>query len=143
MKNENKHPNGNSDVHAAEHTKSSEQQLKYDHPAPEGAAKSLSQVLGEIVWLMSQPKPIGVVLWADVDAEVAARLASDRPRLRPQDWKSGEHVPPAERQAWVVDVIAPFGGAEDMVRELKQKVFPSREVRYVRMDAQGKTVVVV
>jgi hypothetical protein len=30
-----------------------------------------------------------------------------------------------------------------MVRELKAKVFPSREVRYVRMDAQGKTVAVV
>jgi hypothetical protein len=29
-----------------------------------------------------------------------------------------------------------------MVRELKAKVFPSREVRYVRMDAQGKTAVV-
>lgn len=97
------------------------------------------------------PKPIGVVLWADVDAEVAARLASDRPRLRPQDWKSGERASQGERQLWVVDVIAPAaclvlrsgGGAEDMVRDLKANVFPNREVRYVRMDAQGKTVAVV
>jgi cytolysin-activating lysine-acyltransferase len=87
------------------------------------------------------PKPIGVVLWADVAAEVAARLASDRPRLRPQDWKSGERVAPNERQLWVVDVIAPFGGAEDMVRDLKANVFPTREVRCVRMDAQGKRTV--
>lgn len=30
-----------------------------------------------------------------------------------------------------------------MVRELKANVFPNREVRNVRMDAQGKTVAVV
>jgi hypothetical protein len=29
-----------------------------------------------------------------------------------------------------------------MVRDLKANVFPSREVRYVRMDAQGKMAVV-
>lgn len=36
----------------------------------------------------------------------------------------------------------PSGTAEDLVREFKAKVFPSREVRYVRMDAHGKKVVV-
>lgn len=30
-----------------------------------------------------------------------------------------------------------------MVRELKEKVFPNREVRYVRMNAQGKTVMAI
>jgi cytolysin-activating lysine-acyltransferase len=85
------------------------------------------------------PKPIGVVLWA----EVAGRLAQGVTRLRPQDWKSGSQVAEAERQLWVVDVIAPFGGAEQLVRELKEKVFPNREVRYVRVDAKGKTVAVV
>lgn len=34
------------------------------------------------------------------------------------------------------------GAAEDLVREFKAKVFPKREVRYVRMDAHGKKVVV-
>lgn len=139
----------------------------FKHPAPEGHAKTVSAILGEIVWLMSQSplhkqffisdlewfvmtpvlrqqfrlfyaknKPIGVVLWAFADAEVAKRLSEGTTKLRPHDWKSGE-------QLWVVDVIAPFGGAENMVRELKAKVFPSREVRYVRMDAKGKEVAVV
>ena len=44
--------------------------------------------------------------------------------------------------AEVVDVVAPFGGAEDMVHELKAKVFPKREIHYVRLDSQGKTVAV-
>ena len=154
--------------------------LVFDHPAPEGAAKTVSQVLGEIVWLMSQsplhktlliadlewlvmtpvllqqfrlyydsgdeksaPKPIGVVLWAEVDGEVAGRLAQGVARLRPQDWKSGAAVPEAERQLWVVDAIAPFGGAEEMVRELKEKVFPMRDIRYLRMSPKGKEVSVV
>jgi len=147
--------------------------FKFDHPAPAGHAKTVSQVLGEIVWLMSQSplhktmlisdlewmvmvptfvqqfrlyydkdKPIGVVLWAEVDGEVAGRLAQGVSRLRPQDWKSGAAVSEAERQLWIVDVVAPFGGAEDMVRELKAKVFPGREVYYARMDATGKTVAV-
>ena len=120
-------------------------------PPPEGHAKTMIQVLGEIVWLMSQsplhkqmfiadlewlvmapallqqfrlyydsgdannaPKPIGVVFWAEVDGEVAGRLSQGVGRLRPQDWKSGAAVPEDQRQLWVVEVIAPFGGAEEM-----------------------------
>jgi cytolysin-activating lysine-acyltransferase len=57
-------------------------------------------------------------------------------RLRPHDWKSGE-------QLWVVEVIAPFGGAEAMVQDLKQKVFPTREMRFLAVSAAGKEVRVV
>jgi cytolysin-activating lysine-acyltransferase len=149
----------------------------FDLPAPEGHAKTMSAVLGEIVWLMSQspihkqmfiadlewlvmtpallqqfrlyydrgdannePKPIGVVLWAEVDTEVAGRLSQGVGRLRPQDWKSGAAVPEAQRQLWVVEVIAPFGGAEVMVQELKAKVFPGREVRFVKVGPEGTSV---
>jgi len=38
----------------------------------------------------------------------------------------------------VVEVIAPFGGAEEMVRDLKAKVFPDRELKYVALGAGGK-----
>ena len=136
----------------------------YNHPAPPGAAKTMSAVLGEIVWLMSQSplhkqffisdlewfvmtpallqqfrtfydtdKPIGVVLWATVSDEVAARLAEGTTKLRPQDWKSGD-------QLWVVEVIAPFGGAEEMVKDLKANVFPTRDVRYLAVKDGKKEV---
>ena len=129
----------------------------FSHAAPEGHAKTMSAVLGEIVWLMSQSplhkqffisdlewfvmtpallqqfrlyydqqKPIGVVLWASVSDEVAERLAQGTTKLRPQDWKSGDTL-------WVVEVIAPFGGAEEMVKDLKEKVFPEREIRFLAM----------
>ena len=134
----------------------------FSHAAPEGHAKTTSAVLGEIVWLMSQSplhkqffisdlewfvmtpvllqqfrlfydqqKPIGVVLWARVSAEVEARLAEGTPKLRPQDWRSGD-------RPWVVEVIAPFGGAEEMVRDLKAKVFADRELKFVMLGADEK-----
>ncbi|NJR31404.1 toxin-activating lysine-acyltransferase [bacterium] len=55
------------------------------------------------------------------------------PFSRTQDWKSGE-------QLWVVEIIAPFGGAELMVQDLKQKVFPTREMRFLATTAAGKEV---
>ena len=130
----------------------------FTRPAPEGSARKVSEVLGEIVWLMSQsplhkqffisdlewlvmppvllgqfrmyydtgdeknaPKPVGVVLWAEVDVDV--RLSAGGARLRPQDWRSADRL-------WAVEVLAPFGGAEAMVKELKANVFPARKVRY-------------
>jgi cytolysin-activating lysine-acyltransferase len=130
-----------------------------------GMTKTVAQVLGEITWLMTQSaghksffigdlewmvmtpilmqqfrmfyekdKPIGVVLWAYADAETSARLAEGGTRLRPQDWKSGDH---ANAQAWVVDIIAPFGGGDAMVADLKSAVMPTRELR-VRGLVDGK-----
>jgi cytolysin-activating lysine-acyltransferase len=136
----------------------------FDQPAPTGAAKKTSEVLGEIVWLMSQSplhkqffisdlewfvmtpmllqqfrlfydkaKPIGVVFWGTVSEEVEARLAAGTSRMRPQDWKSGDRL-------WVVEAIAPFGGAEEMVKDLKAKVFPAREMKALAVGAKGREV---
>ena len=143
----------------------------FKHEPPEGHAKKVSEVLGEVVWLMSQSqihkqffisdlelarracgkrkrvmtpvllqqfrtfyatdRPIGVVLWASVSDEVAARLAEGISKLRPQDWKSGDKL-------WVVEVIAPFGGAEEMVKDLKEKVFPDKPVNFLAVTKEGK-----
>ena len=148
----------------------------FKNPVPEGAARTVSQVLGEIVWLMSQSKlhkqffisdlewlvmtpvilqqfrmfydqdkPIGVVLWASVDAEVSTRLAQGGGKMRPQDGKSGNEL-------WAVvlpdagqprQVIAPFGGAPAMLKDLKDKVFPGREIKAVVVQDGKKTVAVV
>ncbi|MEQ8825200.1 MAG: toxin-activating lysine-acyltransferase [Filomicrobium sp.] len=136
----------------------------FSHPLPEGHAKTLSSVLGEVTWLMSQSplhkrffiedlewfvmtpallqqfrlyyaqdRPIGVVLWATVNAEVEQMLLGGTTKLRPQDWQSGN-------QAWIVEVIAPFGGVEEMVKDLKTKVFPERELRYLQVVDGQRTM---
>jgi len=94
--------------------------------------------------LRQDTKPIGVlpkaskkkVFWAEASPEVAQMLAAGTTKLRPQDWKSGNEL-------WVVEAVAPFGGADVMVADLKQRVFPAREMRFVTLGPNGKEVRVV
>ena len=178
------------------------QNSAFDQPTPEGAAKKTSEVLGEIVWLMSQSplhkqfyiqdlewfvmtpillqqfrlfygkdRPIGVVLWAHANAEVATNLGNGVTKLRPQDWdcrrrpggqanspgstqpgasaapSEGAAAPAAgadrETQIWVVEVIAPFGGAEEMVKDFKANVYPERDIRFLTLGPAGQEVKVM
>ena len=75
-------------------------------------------------------KPIGVALWARVDDDVEQRLTSGNARLRPQDWTSGSKV-------WVVEIIAPFGGHEEMLNDLKQQVFENTPLHYLLRTQDG------
>ncbi len=72
----------------------------------------------------AKDRPLGVVLWGNVSDEVEKNLTDGTTKLRPQDWKSGD-------KAWVVEVIAPFGGADEMVKDLKKKVFANQELKYL------------
>lgn len=133
-------------------------------PAPGGTDKTVATVMGEIVWLFSQSarhksffisdlewlvmtpvllkqfrlfyapdRPIGVALWAFASEAVAARLAAGNARLAPGDWKSGDTL-------WLVDIVAPFGGHDEMLKDLKQTVFPQREVKYLGVE-EGERLV--
>ncbi len=62
--------------------------------------------------------------------EVEARLTAGVTKLRPQDWNSGDRL-------WVVEAVAPFGGAEEMVKDLKANVFPDKVLRYVATGPSG------
>jgi hemolysin-activating ACP:hemolysin acyltransferase len=48
-----------------------------------------------------------------------------------RDLKSGGEL-------WVVEAIAPFGGPEEMIKNLKSHVFPDKELRYLALNAEGK-----
>ena len=65
--------------------------------------------------------------------ERSSPLTAGTTKLRPQDWKSGDKL-------WVVEVIAPFGGAEEMVKDLKEKVFPAKPVHFLAVNKDGKQV---
>jgi len=91
-------------------------------------------------------KPLGDVLWAVVNEEVAARLAQGGARLRPPDWRSAR-LPGAavtegtstlpEGQVWIVDIIAPFGGREEILGDFKQRVHPDRPVHFLGISEDG------
>ena len=87
---------------------------------------------------------VAAVTWASMPDEVAARLAEGTTKLRPQDWKSGGKL-------WVIAPACPGprhasdekrsgGGAEEMVKDLKEKVFPTRQVHYLAVNKDGKQV---
>jgi cytolysin-activating lysine-acyltransferase len=78
-------------------------------------------------------RPIGVALWAYVNEEVEQRLKSGNARLAPTDWKSGDKL-------WLVDIVAPYGGHDAMIKDSKEKVFPEREVNFLAIGPKGAEV---
>jgi cytolysin-activating lysine-acyltransferase len=70
-----------------------------------------------------------------VSDEVEKNLTEGTTKLRPQDWKSGDKawvLPKASNQN--IEVIAPFGGTEEMVKDIKKKVFADRELKYLTIE---------
>ena len=128
---------------------------------PSGA----SAMLGEAVWLMSHSaahkhlfiadlewlvlppimvkqfrilkagdRPFAFASWALLNEEAEKRLLAGQPRLRPGDWRSGDRL-------WLIDVVAPFGGADGVLSHLKKKLFKDRRLMALRPKADGRGVV--
>lgn len=133
----------------------------FTEAAPQGASRTVAGVLGEITWLMTQSaahkgffisdiewmimvpvmqqqfrlfydkdKPVGVALWGRINEEVEQRLTSGNARMRPQDWKSGDKI-------WIIEIIAPFGGHEEMLKDFKAEVFKDTPVHYLERSPNG------
>lgn len=80
--------------------------------------------------------PIAFVSWAYVSDEVEERLKSGGTRLKPEDWRSGENL-------WLIDLCAPFGGGEFILRELREKVFKGQKVKSLQPAPDGSGMAVV
>ena len=80
--------------------------------------------------------PFAFFTWAQVSDAVDARLRSGVGKIAPHEWKSGPHV-------WLIDLVAPFGQADDMVAELLQTTLPGESVNALLPDPHqgGKLVV--
>ena len=105
--------------------------------------------VGDLEWLLVPPIglkqfrlwrretiPVAFASWAFLGEEQAARLASGVRRLAPADWRSGEEL-------WLIDMVCPFGGMEEAMKQLKQETFKGRKAKTVRPspDGQGLSVV--
>lgn len=134
-----------------------------DEPRAGTQAGSLAGVIGEMVWLLAasaqhrnnlliadlewyllpaanagqvrlfrdQGRPVGFALWARVSPEVEQRLAGGGYKLRESDWRSGERT-------WLVDLVAPFGGAEQMLEDLCRSALAEHRFSFVRRSADGR-----
>ncbi|MFT3810512.1 MAG: toxin-activating lysine-acyltransferase [Micropepsaceae bacterium] len=131
-----------------------------------GQPKTVAQMLGEIVWLLSQSPihkqlfigdlewfcmppilleqyrlfygpnaPAAVALWARVSPETDARLTAGAPRLRPDEWQSGDTY-------WLVELIAPFGGHEEILKDLQSSIFAGKRFKFHQLGPDGARKVV-
>jgi cytolysin-activating lysine-acyltransferase len=79
---------------------------------------------------MRDESPIAFITWAKLSAEAADRYRLAPHRLVPADWKSGEQV-------WLVDVVAPFGGAPEAIKDLKEKLFAGQPLFQLAPAPEG------
>lgn len=63
---------------------------------------------------MRDDAPLAFVSWALLSEEAALRYRAAPHRLAAADWTSGEQV-------WLVDLFTPFGGAQEVLKELRQQ----------------------
>lgn len=79
-------------------------------------------MLGQARLFMRGDTPVGFASWALLSQEAAARWRQPPHRLALQDWNSGE-------QAWLIDAFTPFGGAREMLQELRTTHLAGQELR--------------
>ncbi len=64
--------------------------------------------------------PLAYVSWARLSPEVALRYQAS-PRLLTTEWRCGEQI-------WLVDVFTPFGGLHELLKDVREKVFPGQPI---------------
>jgi cytolysin-activating lysine-acyltransferase len=72
------------------------------------------------------------VSWGLLSEEAEARFIATH-RIAPLDWRSGA-------RPWLIDLVAPHGGAQLVFDELNRKVFPGQAYRYLRSGAKGPEI---
>ena len=129
------------------------------------APKTVAQMLGEITWLMTQSpihkqlfigdlewfampavlleqfrifygpnSPAAVALWAMVSEDTEARLREGAHKLRADEWKGGD-------RPWLIELVAPFGGQEEILADLSKSVFGGKPFSFHTATPEGQRVV--
>jgi len=80
---------------------------------------------------MKEEAPLAYASWAFVDEEIEKRLLSGRVRLAPKEWRSGDRL-------WLIDLVAPFGGGKDVLKDVRDNIFPNRSIKQLVPDSDGK-----
>jgi cytolysin-activating lysine-acyltransferase len=71
---------------------------------------------------MRENAPIAYVSWAKMSEQCAARYKNSPHQLMAADWKSGEQI-------WIIGLITPFGGGQEVMKDLQEMVFAENTVQ--------------
>lgn len=88
-------------------------------------------VLDQAKLYMRDGAPIAYVSWASLSDAVAQRYVAPPHQLMAADWQSGQQI-------WIVDLCVPFGGGQEVMKDLQATVFAGQEVHQLHMDADGR-----
>lgn len=106
-------------------------------------------LLGELEWrvlpalILDQAKlylkddaPVAFASWARLGEAAAQRYQAPPYQLTTADWASGDQI-------WLIDVFTPFGGAQDVLKDLREKVFPGQVVRQLAPAGTAQAQVIL
>jgi cytolysin-activating lysine-acyltransferase len=79
-------------------------------------------VLNQAKLYLRDEAPMAFVSWAKLSEEVAQRYQIAPHQLTMADWASGDQI-------WLIDVFTPYGGAQEVLKNLREKVFAGQVVR--------------
>jgi cytolysin-activating lysine-acyltransferase len=88
-------------------------------------------VLDQAKLFMRDNAPVAYVSWARLSNDVAQRYQQAPHHLSASDWKSGEQV-------WLVDLCTPFGGVQEVMKDLRESVFAGQEIHQLALDGHGQ-----
>jgi cytolysin-activating lysine-acyltransferase len=88
-------------------------------------------VLDQAKLFMRESAPIAYVSWARLSEDVAKRYQKAPHQLSASDWKSGEQI-------WIVDLCTPFGGMQEVMKDLRESVFPGKEIHQFTLGGEGQ-----
>ena len=88
-------------------------------------------VLDQAKLFMRESAPIAYVSWAFLSEDVAKRCQQSPHHLSASDWKSGDQV-------WIVDLCAPFGGMQEVMKELREVTFAGKVVHQFTLSGDGQ-----
>lgn len=71
------------------------------------------------------------VSWAYVDEDTEKRIKKSVMKLKLTEWKQGDRL-------WIIDVIAPFGGAKETLQKLNDTEFKGKKVNVMRPRKDGR-----
>ena len=80
--------------------------------------------------------PIAFASWARLTEEAETRFVAGEVRLQPTEWNAGDKL-------WLVDLVAPFGGGEEIIKQLREQVFKDEKVKSLQPAPDGSGMDVV
>lgn len=88
-------------------------------------------ILDQAKLFLRDNAPVAYVSWALLSAEVAVRYQEGPHQLTSADWRSGDQI-------WLIDLCAPFGGAQEVMKDLRESAFAGRDIHQLSLGEGGQ-----